>query len=415
MSETLEATVVRPENWTFYQKHILRLLREMRQGHMTLTLPDGYRTSWGEREADISARLTIKDVNFFKRCLLYGDIGFGESYMAGEWETDDLPMLLRWMILNIENHPAMSGSSTKSLLNLLSGANRWLHRIKPNNRKGSQKNIEAHYDLSNDFFATFLDSTMTYSSAFFKTGGESLEEAQRAKFEKLAQKLKLQSSDHLLEIGSGWGAFAVYAAENFGCKVTTLTVSKQQLQFVADLIRRKGLTGRIEIRYQDYRDVSGQFDKIVSIEMLEAVGHEFLEPYFAKCHEVLKPHGLLALQVITCPDSRYDQFRKSVDWIQKHIFPGSLLPSISAITQAINRTGDLSLHNLEDLTPHYVKTLRAWRENFKAKHSEIASMGFNGIFQRKWDYYFSYCEAAFGMRNISVVQMLYTRPNNLSL
>lgn len=396
----------------FYQKHVLNLLKGMTDGSITMTLPSGEKHQWGDPSSDVRATLHVRQDRFFKRCVLYGDIGFGESYVDGDWDTDDITALISWMILNIDRHPAMSGSRTKAALNLLRAVNWGLHALRPNDRSGSRKNIEDHYDLSNEFFKQFLDPTMTYSSAYFDTGTETLEEAQRAKVERLCQKLRLQPTDHVLEIGSGWGGFATYAASQYGCRVTTLTLSHQQLAYVRDLVKKRGLESRVEVRYQDYRDVTGSFDKIVSVEMLEAVGHEYLPAYFAKCHEVLKPNGILALQVILSPDSRYDQFRRGVDWIQKHIFPGSLLPSVKAINAAINKTGDLTLHSFESMGDHYVKTLGAWRQTFESRRSEILALGFKESFIRKWRYYFSYCEAAFAMRNISVAQMVYTRPNN---
>jgi len=225
----------------------------------------------------------------------------------------------------------------------------------------------------------------------------------------------LKPEDHLLEIGSGWGGFAVHAAKKYGCRITTITISKEQFEHAQARFEEEKLNGQIEIRLLDYRKMTGTFDKIASIEMLEAVGHKYLSTFFGKCHDLLKRNGLLGLQVITCPDSRYDILRKNVDWIQKHIFPGSLLPSIAVINQTINQTGDAFLHHLEDMGLHYVKTLAAWRENFNRNLSQIRSMGFSETFVRKWNYYLSYCEAAFAMRNITVTQLIYTRPNNLQL
>lgn len=397
----------------FYQRHVMKVLKELRQGLIQVTLPQGTKMAWGDTTSTIRAEIRIKSPNFFKRCFLYGDIGFGESYTAGEWETDDLTALISWMILNVESHPTMTGSRRqKSPVNWLAALNRFIHRLRSNSMSGSRKNIEDHYDLSNEFFAQFLDSTMSYSCAVFETGNESLEEAQRLKFEKICQKLRLQPSDHVLEIGSGWGALAIHMARNYGCRVTTITISQKQLDYARRKIKEAGLEGRIDIRLQDYRTLTGRFDKLVSVEMLEAVGHEFLKPYFAKCHELLKPHGIVVLQVITCADHRYDQLRRSVDWIQKHIFPGSLLPSVGAIHRAVNATGDMILHDLENMTPHYVRTLSAWRDRFDDRQEKIRTLGFNEAFVRKWRYYFGYCEAAFAMRNINALQMVYTRPNN---
>jgi cyclopropane-fatty-acyl-phospholipid synthase len=267
--------------------------------------------------------------------------------------------------------------------------------------------------LNNDFFAVFLDPTMTYSSGYFYKPGLTLEEAQYAKYERLAKQLHLKASDHVLEIGSGWGANAIYMAKNYGCKVTSLTISAEQQKLAMERVAEAGLTGQVEILLTDYRELEGEFDKIVSIEMLEAVGHKFLDVYFKKCYSLLKQNGILALQVITSPDSRYAELRKGVDWIQKHIFPGSLLPSIAAINGAVNRTSDLTMVDLKDMGLDYAITLKRWFEQFNANINTVKSLGFDDAFIRKWNYYLCYCEAAFAMRNINVMQLVYARPNNI--
>jgi cyclopropane-fatty-acyl-phospholipid synthase len=397
----------------FYQQIVFQALEKMTLGCLHLELPDGAGKIFGDPAEAISARIQIKNQIFFKRCVLFGDVGFGEAFVDGDWETDDITQVISWFILNVESSPAMSGSRGKKfLLNLLGRYNRILHLLRPNSLTTSRRNISEHYDLGNDFYKLFLDPTMTYSSAFFSLPTESLEQAQIAKYDRLCQQLKLKSSDHVLEIGSGWGGFSLHAAKNYGCRITTVTISEEQFKFASQLFQKENLTDKIEIKLQDYRLLTGQFDKIVSIEMLEAVGHAFHETYFAKCHELLKKDGLLALQMITCPDLRYDSLRKNVDWIQKHIFPGSLLLSVGRVNQSLNRTGDLFLHDLLDLGNSYAKTLKLWRENFNQKLDQIHALGFDQKFIRKWNYYFSYCEAAFAMRNISVVQAIYTRPNN---
>jgi cyclopropane-fatty-acyl-phospholipid synthase len=242
-----------------------------------------------------------------------------------------------------------------------------------------------------------------------------LEEAQTAKYDRLCRQLKLKPGEHVLEIGSGWGGFSLHAAKNYGSKITTVTISEEQFKFARELFQKENLADKIEIRLQDYRLLTGRFDKIVSIEMLEAVGDKFLETYFAKCHEVLKPGGLLALQMITCPDSRHDSLRKNVDWIQKHIFPGSLLLSIHRVNEALRKTGDLFLHDLKDLGLSYAETLKRWRIALNQNEAAVRAQNFDTRFLRKWNYYFSYCEAAFAMRNITAVQAIYTRPNNPTL
>ncbi|RYG21636.1 MAG: class I SAM-dependent methyltransferase [Chitinophagaceae bacterium] len=397
----------------FYERMVLAALLKMTKGFLSLSLPNGVDLEIGEKRSSIKANLVIKDNHFFKCVVLYGDIGFGEAYVDGLWETDDITNLIKWIILNIENAPSVSGSKIKNVgLNLFKWFNRIAHNGRSNSIAGSRKNIAEHYDLNNDFFATFLDPSMTYSSAYFKSHDLSLAAAQDEKYKRLCEQLRLKTTDHVLEIGSGWGANAIFMAKNYGCKVTSVTISSAQQKLAKQRVEAEGLSHKVEIVIKDYRDIEGEFDKIVSVEMLEAVGHDYLETYFAKCAAVLKPNGILAFQVITSPDSRYEQLRTSVDWIQKHIFPGSLLPSVAQLNNAINATGDLTLVDLKDLGLDYAKTLKLWFEGFNQHLSEVKALGFDERFIRKWNYYLNYCEAAFEMRNINVMQMVYARPNN---
>jgi len=397
----------------FYENAVVKALCKMTKGFLQLSLPSGEIISIGDQSAKISATLEIKDARFFKCVVLYGDIGFGEAYVEGLWETRNITDIIKWIILNIENAPSVSGSKIKSLgLNLFKWFNKFYHQNRENSITGSQKNIAEHYDLNNDFFATFLDPSMTYSSAYFKTPLLSLAQAQDEKYRRLCEQLHLKPTDHVLEIGSGWGANAIFMAKHYGCRVTSVTISKEQQKLAQQRIATEGLSEKVEVVIQDYRNIEGSFDKIVSVEMLEAVGHDYLETYFAKCDEVLKPNGILAFQVITSPDSRYEQLRKGVDWIQKHIFPGSLLPSVAELNRAINNTSELTLVDLKDLGLDYAKTLNLWFEAFNQKLTEVKALGFDDRFIRKWNYYLSYCEAAFEMRNINVMQMVYARPNN---
>jgi cyclopropane-fatty-acyl-phospholipid synthase len=398
-----------------YQRIVLNLLSSMTEGHMRLTLPNGDVREIGDASSRFKAAIRVVNDGFFRKCVLYGDVGFGEAYVDGDWETDNVTAVIQWFLLNVENAPTLSGSKRKHVPgNVLKSLNRLYHKLRPNNLRGSQKNISEHYDLSNEFFRLFLDGTMTYSSAYYREPEQTLESAQVEKNDLLCRKLKLQPSDHLLEIGSGWGGFAVHAAKNYGCRITTITISREQYDYAKERFRREELEHQIEIKMADYRTLTGSYDKIASIEMLEAVGHEFLETYFAKCHELLKKDGVLAFQVITCADSRYDSLRNNVDWIQKHIFPGSLLPSVGALNKAINRTGDMVMNHLEEFGLSYARTLSEWRRAFNGRLDQVRTLGFDDRFIRKWNYYLSYCEGAFAMRNISVVQMVYTRPNNLS-
>ncbi len=415
LNEPVKTTFARRAR-SFYESIVMGALEEMTLGCLHLELPDGTRKTIGQPGAEISASVQITNRNFFKRCVLFGDVGFGEAYVDGDWETDDITRVIAWFILNVENSPAMSGSrSKKFLLNLLGRYNRILHLLRPNSLETSRRNISEHYDLGNDFYKLFLDPTMTYSSALFESPEQTLEAAQIAKYDSLCRKLKLKPTDHLLEIGSGWGGFSCHAAKNYGCRITTVTISEEQFKYASARFKNEGVADRVEIKLMDYRLITGQFDKIASIEMLEAVGHAYHEIYFAKCHKLLKRDGLLGLQMITCADARYDSLRKNVDWIQKHIFPGSLLLSVGRVNEALNKTGDLFLHDFLDMGNSYAKTLKLWREKFNQKREKIRALGFDEKFVRKWNYYFSYCEAAFAMRNISVVQAICTRPNNPTL
>jgi cyclopropane-fatty-acyl-phospholipid synthase len=396
-----------------YRRAVIRVLGTMKHGHLHVTLPDGAALTFGDGSNPrgsaygLEARLRILDAAFFRRCVFHGDIGFAESYMAGEWETGDLAEVLSWFILN-----AAEESRSPTML-------RWLdrlgHQLRANTVGNSRRNIAAHYDLSNDFFALFLDRSMTYSSALFDRPGRSLEEAQLAKFERLCALLELRPGDRLLEIGGGWGAFSRHAATRHGCHVTTITISAEQYAWAERCRREEGLEDRIDLRLADYRTVNGCFDKIVSIEMLEAVGHEYFDLFFANCGRLLAPNGLMALQVITAPESRYESIRHGVDFIQKHIFPGGLIPSVGALLASAYRTTDLTLRSLADFGDSYARTLALWNERFEAGREEVRALGFDEAFLRKWRYYFLYCLAAFRMRHVSVVQMLLTRPNNHAL
>lgn len=399
---------------SLFKKTILNAIRKMDKGELTLQLADGSSEKIGN-DLSVVAHLKVNSDQLWSRVALYGDIGFAESYMAGEWESNNLTDLLRWFLLNIEKTPGVSGSSSQLfLMNSLQWLNKYFHWQRANTRKGSEKNIREHYDLSNDFFALFLDPSMTYSSGIFKENKDSLELAQQNKYESLCQQAGIKPGDEVLEIGTGWGGFAVYAASNYGAHVTSITISRQQYDYAVQRVKNNGLENQITVLLKDYRDITGKFDKVVSIEMIEAVGYKYLKTYFKKIQDVLKPDGVLALQAIICPDNRFDLLRRRVDFIQKHIFPGSLLPSIAAINQSVNATGDLFMFGLKDLGKSYVKTLNTWQKQFNANIDRINEMGFDEQFIRKWNYYFAYCEAAFDMRNINVVQLIYTRPNNFS-
>jgi cyclopropane-fatty-acyl-phospholipid synthase len=386
----------------------------MDKGRLYITLPDGELVTIGDGQGQVLATMIINDDEFFKRIVLFGDIGFGEAYVDGLWDTDNITNVIKWVLLNIDNAPSVSGSKTQTAaLNLFKFFNKLYHFKRKNTLDGSRKNISEHYDLNNDFFASFLDPTMTYSSAYFYKDGLSLEEAQLAKYERLCLQLHLKPTDHVLEIGSGWGGNAIYMAKKYGCQVTSLTISEEQHKMAVERVEAEGLSDKVSILIKDYREMEGQFDKIVSVEMLEAVGHNYMEVYFRKVNNLLKKNGILALQVITSPDSRYESLRKGVDWIQKHIFPGSLLPSVGAINNAVNRASDLTMVDLKDIGLDYATTLKLWYDAFNANLPKVKDLGFDDRFIRKWNYYLCYCEAAFAMRNINTMQLVYTRPNNV--
>ncbi len=398
---------------SLYQRLVLDALSKMTSGCLHLTLPCGTTRAMGTPGAEITATIHVKDAAFFKRCVLHGDVGFGESYVEGEWDTDSIERVISWATLNVDKSPTMSGSKSRAFaLNVLKFTNRMGHLLRPNSLETARRNISEHYDLGNDFYRLWLDPTMTYSSALFTAPEQSLEAAQTAKYDALCRKLRLVPSDHVLEIGSGWGGFSCHAVKHYGCRVTTVTISEEQFKFAKERFEREGIADRVDIRLEDYRRITGQFDKVASIEMMEALGDRYLETYFAKIHSLLKPDGLVGVQYITVPDNRHAELRRGIDWIQKHIFPGSLLLSIGRVNKALNRTGDLFLHHLEDLGLSYARTLREWFQIFNARLPEVRALRFDDRFIRKWNYYLQYCEAAFAMRNISVVQAIYTRPNN---
>lgn len=401
--------------FNFYQSSILSILKNMNKGELTLEFEDNTLIKIGDGKGQNAFIKLNNNRNFFKKLFYYGDVGFGESYVDGDWDTNSIFNVISWIVLNIENTSSVSGGKKSGWINFLSLFNKFQHFMNQNSLNGSRKNISFHYDLSNEFFRHLLDKTFSYSSALFQQEEFNLEEAQIAKYERLCQQLQLKPSDHVLEIGCGWGGFLEYAAKKYQCKITGITISKQQYEFSKKRIEERKLSHLVEVQLIDYRSVEGKFDKIISIEMIEAVGDKYLQTYFQKCSELLKQDGIFAIEAITSPDSRYEQFKKGVDWIQKYIFPGSLLPSIGAIQKAINQVSDLQIHNLYDMGIHYAKTLKMWFENFNANYEEIQKLGFDEKFRRKWNYYLEYCAAAFYMRNISVLQLTFVRPNNLSL
>jgi cyclopropane-fatty-acyl-phospholipid synthase len=414
---------------SFARRAVLGSFAAMSRGGLRFELPDGTVAEFGAKddargavadgEASVDARIRVHREAFFEKCFWSGDIGFAESFIDGDWDTSDLTAVVEFFILNVEAAPTLSGSRQRSpvALNVLRFANRLRHLLRPNTRALARRNIREHYDLSNEFFALWLDPSLMYSSARWPAHEPelSLAEAQREKNDALCRQLRLTPSDHVLEIGTGWGGWSIHAAKNYGCRITTITISQQQFDLARQRVAAAGLADRVDVQLRDFRDVRGRFDKIVSIEMLEALGHRY-QPAFAEVvSRCLEPDGLLALQFITCPDARYDEFRRGVDFIQKHIFPGSLLLSLNRMNDLLARAGGFVLHAMEDFGPDYARTLRHWREAFAAQLERVHALGFDERFVRKWTYYLCYCEAAFALRNISVVHTVHTRANNPSL
>jgi cyclopropane-fatty-acyl-phospholipid synthase len=395
---------------------VLRSFAPMTAGHLRILEPGGGVLEFGRAGQTPSAEIRIHDLAFYRRCFAGQDVGFGEAFQDGLWDTPDLPSVIAWFCANVDRSAEMSGATPKRLgLIPVTLANRLRHWLNRNTLSGSRSNIAAHYDLGNAFYSLWLDATMTYSSALFESPEATLEQAQTAKYERLARELRLGPEHHLLEIGSGWGGMASHAVRTRGCRVTTLTLSVEQARHCRERFQREGIADRAEVQVLDYRLAQGKYDRIVSIEMMEAVGDAYLGAFCRQVQALLKPDGLFAAQFITFPDCRHAELRRGVDWIQKHIFPGSLLLSINRLNAAMQSTGPLQLHGLHDMGPDYVRTLRAWRSRFNERKAEVLANGFDERFVRTWNYYLSYCESAFLWRNISVVQALWTAPNNPSL
>ncbi|MFW7525486.1 class I SAM-dependent methyltransferase [Vibrio ostreicida] len=377
-----------------------------------LTLIESYQEEPSKRVMEfgqtggLHAVIDVKDPDFYVRLLKGGSISAGEAYMDGWWDSPDLTTVIEVMALNLKTMDAMA--KRNSLLARLSY--KWGHWFNRNTQKQAEANISAHYDLSNDLYSTFLDDEMLYSAACFEQEYDTLEQAQINKMMRLCKQLKLTSTDHVIEIGTGWGAMAIFMAENFGCKVTTTTISQQQYEYTKTKIRHRGLEGQITLLKQDYRVLKGTFDKLVSIEMIEAVGKDYLQSYIEKCQSLLRPSGLMAIQAITIADQRYDYYSSHVDFIQKYIFPGGFLPSVTALTQATTKHSDLILRDLFDIGLDYAQTLKEWRKRFNAAEGKVREFGFDERFIRMWNYYFCYCEGGFNAKRISTVHMTFEKP-----
>lgn len=375
-------------------------LGRWRSADLRLTLPDGTIRRLGNPRAGRKLELEVFEWSFFWRALTAADTGVGESYMDGDWRVNDLVGLCAAFL---PDQSALPGRTRWSWGERLQQA--WLRFSRRNTRGGSRRNIQRHYDLGNDFFRLFLDESMLYSCAIFETPGASLAEAQQAKLERIARRAGLEPGMDVLEIGCGWGAFAIHAAARHGCRVTAVTISKEQEALARRRAEAAGVAGRVDVRLCDYRELSGRFDRIVSIEMFEAVGYEYYDRFFRKCGEMLRPGGRMLLQTITVPDERFHAYRKGFDWIRKYIFPGGLLPSIGEIRRACRRSSDLTVIAAHEIGPHYARTLRTWRERFFEHLPEVRKLGFDDRFIRMWEFYLASCEAAFSVGHCDDLQI----------
>ncbi|MGH8549090.1 MAG: class I SAM-dependent methyltransferase [Methylococcales bacterium] len=386
---------------------VLRRLESLIRGRLIIVEGEQIHR-FGEKHASLSATIRVQDSRFYGEIAFGGSIGAGESYMHGYWSCDDLTALIRIMGLNQPVTDHLEGGLALLARPFL----KTLHWLNRNTQDGSLRNIAAHYDLGNAMFELFLDPTMMYSCAVFERPDLTLEQASLCKLERICHKLQLGENDHVLEIGSGWGGFAIYAARNHGCRITTATISKEQYELAVSRVSQAGLGDQIEVLLCDYRNLQSRYDKLVSIEMIEAVGHQFYDTYFAKCASLLKPEGMMLLQAITIADQRYEAAKSSVDFIQRHIFPGSTIPSVTAMLQSITRASDLRLFDLEDIGPHYARTLAEWRRNFFRNLPRIKALGYPEEFIRMWEFYLCYCEGGFEERALGNVQMLLVKPDN---
>ncbi len=399
------ARLSRTQAWS--RAMLLRLLEHLHYGQITLIEGDQQRT-FGH-DADFHAQIRVNNPAFYRKVMLGGSIGAGESYVAGDWDADCLTTLVRIIARN------------SKLLDRLEERWAWLvrpwqrikHLLRPNDRSGSKKNILAHYDLGNAMYESFLDPTMMYSAAIYPGADSSLEEAAVYKLDHICRRLDLRPEDRVIEIGSGWGGFAIHAATHYGCHVTTTTISDAQYEEAGRRIAAAGLEDRITLLKQDYRDLEGAYDKLVSIEMIEAVGHRFLPQFFTQCTRLLKPDGMMLLQAITIQDQLYQRYLTSIDFIQEHVFPGGCLLSNQHLLKLVSDKTDMVVRGLEDFGLDYARTLNNWYDRFMTNFKKIEQIGYDERFKRLWQYYFCYCEGGFRERAISVVQLTATRPSHL--
>jgi cyclopropane-fatty-acyl-phospholipid synthase len=388
---------------------LLGQLAKIRHGRLRLIDGD-FDRSFGRltEQGPFEVTLRVRSPRFYSDVVFAGTVGSGEAYLNGHWECDDLTALVRLMIVNRELMNDVDSGWSRLSAPVFKAAH-WLNR---NDKSGSRRNIAAHYDLGNRFFELFLDESLAYSCGIFAGPEASLYDASIAKFDAACSKLGLTAGQHLLEIGTGWGGLAIHAARHYGCRVTTTTISREQYELARERVASAGLQDRITLLLEDYRDLRGEYDALVSIEMVEAVGHQYLDTYFRKCNDLLKPTGAMLLQAITIRDQFYDQAIRSVDFIKRYIFPGSFIPSVRILVDSVARVTDLKLYHLEDVGPHYARTLRLWRERFLRQAAEVRAQGYPESFVRMWEFYLCYCEGGFEERQLGDVQMLLTKPRS---
>ncbi|ANY87042.1 MULTISPECIES: SAM-dependent methyltransferase [Pseudomonas] len=400
-----KTTVLAPLLGALARTVVLAQLGKLRHGHLRL-LSHGRQWSFGEATSPLQAEVEVLDDATWSLIAGNGSIGAGEAYIHGYWRSPDPARVTRLLVANLDVLDALEGGFAR----LGRPALRLLHRLNRNSRRGARRNILAHYDLGNALFEQLLDPTMMYSAAQFEHPEQSLEQAQLHKLECICRKLELRAQDHLLEIGCGWGSLAIHAATHYGCRVTTTTLSQAQYAYTQARVRALGLEQQVTVLCDDYRDLKGTFDKLVSIEMIEAVGHRYLPVYFRQCAALLKPDGLMLLQAITIRDQRYAQARRSVDFIQRYIFPGGALPSLSVLLDTASRQTALNLVHLEDFGLDYARTLEHWRDNLRKSRTLLAAQGYDDTFQRLWEFYLCYCQGGFEERAIGVAQLLWAAP-----
>jgi len=387
-----------------YKKIIHQRLSQIKDAH--IIIKDGKSINKYGKPGNLSAKINILDTAFYKNIILGGTIGASESFIRGEWSSPNLTNVIRVLARNTEAQDKL-----ENLFTLLSQPFlKVMHKLNENSVRGSKKNISRHYDLSNNFFSLFLDKNMMYSSAIYKSSKTNLEDASTNKLDVICKKLNLNKTDHVIEIGTGWGGFAIYAAKNYGCKITTTTISIEQYKFAKQKIKEAGLGKKIKVLLKDYRLLKGQYDKLVSIEMIEAVGYQFYDEYFKIINQLLKNDGEGLIQAITIKDQRYSKAIQSVDFIQKYIFPGSCIPSITAIQNSLTNSTDLVINDIRDIGHHYARTLADWRKRFLKNKQEIRKLGFDDKFLRMWLFYFAYCEGGFEEKVISDIHLHITKP-----